>query len=137
MSCVRNPWALLAAFVWLAAAAPAVGQAPSPAEAAERDLEVYATAIGAFHIDGRCRVLAESQRREYASHLKIIRHALEQRGLPKDLLDEIDENTRTVAAKVACDVATAEGVERAGIMTMRLGRHLAEGMAKSRAPKSQ
>ena len=135
MSCVRN-WALAAA---LAVSAPAArAQAPSQEQMA-RDLNNYAVIVAGYEIDGRCQVLAPSQRAELASHIKVIETGFQAMGLPGRVIGDIAAKARTAGADghQGCDAKTAETVERIGVFALKMGTGMAEWLAKRKPSATQ
>lgn len=141
MFCVRNVTSMAALLALSIAASPALPQQLSAEDAVKQDLNNYAMIVAGYRVDGRCQILAPSQRTEYASHMAIIRRAFIVLGLDDHALAEIAERARVAADDKAfqnCDAKTAETVERLGVLTQKMGIKLAEWLAANdRAKKVQ
>jgi len=128
MFCVRNT---LAAFAILAATMTSVG-AQAPEDAVKRDLNHYANIVAGYHIDGRCGILASSQRAEYYNHILVIERAFLVLGIEAGTLARITE--RAIAASKSgryknCDAETADAVKQIGVLTQTMGKALGQWLA--------
>ena len=105
----------------------------TPLQAAHRDLSNYATIIVGYDIDGRCQVLNKRQRADYLEHMRVIRHALETKGLSSYLLDQMEDDARASGHQQfsACNRKIAEMVERIGVLAASLGKHMAHWIIKN------
>mgnify|MGYP006424314649 FL=1 len=132
MSCAHKLSVIVALAAVLFVRSPVMAQKPSAEDAVKQDLNNYAMIVAGYQVDGRCQILAASQRTEYASHTAIIRRAFVVLGLDDHALAEIAERARVAADNKAfqnCDAKTAETVERLGVLTQKMGVKLADWLA--------
>ena len=129
MSYARNSLMALMALMVMATAS---AKAQSPEAAVKRDLAHYANIIAAYHIDGRCQILASSQRAEFYSHILVIERAFVVLGIDAGTLVRIGE--RSIAASSngpykSCDAKTADAVKQIGVLTQTMGTTLGKWLA--------
>ena len=132
----RNAAVVVAVLAFLSVRTTSWGQTPE--QTAKRDLSNYATIIVGYDVDGRCGILNKRQRADYLQHMQVIRHAFEKKGLPPFLLDQMEDNARSVGRRQfsACNQKTAKMVERIGVLTASLGTHMAHWLVKN-TPQSR
>ncbi len=117
----------------------AFAKSESTEQEAKRDLTNYASIVVGYELDERCRVLNSRQRSDYLLHMKVIRHGLEKKGLPIDILNQIEEDSRATSYRQfsGCDHDVAELIERLGALTASLGEYIANWLAHDKKRKSK
>ena len=127
----RNATGVIAILTVLFVGPIAWGQTPE--QAAQRDLSNYATIIVGYDVDGRCQVLNKRQRADYLQHIRVIRHAFEKKGLSSYILDQMENNALAAGRRQfsSCNREVAEMVERIGVLTASLGKHMAHWLVKN------